>query len=538
MIRINQMKVPFQPGEIDLLPMILKTLKITEDQVLFYRIQKLSYDARKKPDIYAVYAVDVKIQHEERVLKKCKSKNIFATSKKKYHFPQRGEQVLSERPIIIGSGPAGLFCAYELALHGYRPLLLERGGDVDERTACVENFWKTGILDSNSNVQFGEGGAGTFSDGKLNTTIKDKDGRIQTLLELFVEHGAPEEVLYENKPHIGTDVLTNVVKNIRESIRKNGGEVRFHSEVTDVEIQNDTILSVTAQGQKIPASVVVLAIGHSARDTFSMLFEKGIPMEAKSFAVGLRIEHAQQMINENQYGRANCNGYPTADYKLTAKLPDGRGVYSFCMCPGGYVVNASSEPGRLAVNGMSYHDRAGGNANSAIVVTVSKEDYGDGHPLSGILFQQKLEEKAYAAAGGLVPVQRFEDYCKNIPSKEGSLCHPQIKGAYAPANLRPIFPEALAEAIEAGIRSFDKTIPGFAQKDVLLSGVESRTSSPVRITRNDSFQSSISGLYPCGEGAGYAGGITSAAIDGMKTAEMIAKTYGPFDEMCTPLRKI
>lgn len=548
MLRINQLKLQHNHTEKELYQAAAKALKTDISEIKELSIQKKSLDARKKPDIFAVYAVDVVLSQEERILKRCKNKNVTPIVRKTYCFPKAGTKELRHRPVIAGSGPAGLFCAYELALHGYRPILIERGAPVEERIRCVEEFWETGKLSPVTNVQFGEGGAGTFSDGKLNTMVKDKERRGQEILNIFRDHGAPEEICYLNKPHIGTDVLAKVVKSIREDIIAHGGEVRFYTQFVGFESDAEGALcSVTLKDTSTPegstetleTNLLILAIGHSARDTFAMLYEKGISMEAKSFAVGVRIEHPQALINQAQYGCTGPDaGLPAADYKLTEQLENGRGVYSFCMCPGGYVVNASSEEGRLAVNGMSYHDRAGKNANSAIVVTVSKEDYGDGTPLSGVEFQRRLEEAAYRAGNGCIPVQYFKDFCRNQPSSHAADQTPQMKGRYAFGDVRNIFPEEISSSIEQGIKAFDRRIHGFANDEAVLSGVESRTSSPIRITRNDKLTGSVDGLYPCGEGAGYAGGITSAAMDGMKIAEIIAKTYKPFDNPDVSLRKI
>lgn len=537
LIRIEQVKVPFHHTIKELPDAVCKQLRIQPGQLLFHKIIKKSIDARKKPLIYAVYTVDVKVQEENKVMHHCKNKNASIVKKHEYTFPANGTNILNNPPVIIGSGPAGLFCAYMLAKQGYKPILLERGGNIAERMAEVEHFWDTSTLDTASNVQFGEGGAGTFSDGKLNTMTKDKEGRGKKVLELFVEHGAPEEILYLNKPHIGTDILSDVVASIRRDIIRMGGDVRFHHQVVNMHIENDILSSLTVEatldGKKesyqLETTVAILAIGHSARDTFQMLYENHIPMESKSFAVGLRVEHPQEMINESQYGEQTKEVFPAADYKLTTQTENGRGVYSFCMCPGGYVVNSSSEEQSLCVNGMSYHDRAGENANSAIVVTVSKDDFESTDPLAGIAFQRALEEKAYAIGKGAIPVQCFKDFCDNKPTETLGQIYPQIKGAYALANVRSIFPEEINQAIEEGMKQFDRKIRGFAREDALLSGVESRTSSPIRITRNDIYESAVKGLYPCGEGAGYAGGITSAAIDGIKIAEIIAKTFRTFD---------
>lgn len=544
MIRISQLKLDIHHSEADLKAKIIKTLRIKEDALLSYTIKKQSIDARKKPTLYYVYAVDVILKNEsafQKRLKSLKSNNVQIQKEPvSYKIQASGTQALKHRPVIIGTGPAGLFCGYQLALLGYRPILLERGASVEERIQDVKKFWTDGILNPNSNVQFGEGGAGTFSDGKLNTLVHDSYGRNTRVLEIFVEQGAPKEILYQNKPHIGTDILAKIVKHMRECIIDNGGEVRFHSQVTEVlmdyvhEEPRLTALRiyhpVTKTEEILETDLAVLAIGHSARDTFSMLLDKGIPMEAKSFAVGVRMEHPQHMINDNQYGAAHSESLPPAAYKLTANLPNGRGVYTFCMCPGGYVVNASSEPGRLAVNGMSYHDRDGINANSAVIVTVTPDDYGTTGALAGMEFQRRLEEASYQAGGGRIPVQLFEDFCKNRPSIEAKDVEPQMKGAYCFSNVRQIFPEELAASLEEGIKAFDHKLPGYSRPDAIVSGVESRTSSPVRIPRDETMQSSLRGLYPCGEGAGYAGGITSAAIDGLKVAESIAKKYRIFDK--------
>lgn len=533
MIRIGQLKLQPDHTEKDLIQKLAKTLQISEKEIVNYQIKKQSIDARKKPDLKYVYTVDVTVQNEAQVLKKQKGNSVSLANEKPYIFHATGEAKMQNRPIIIGSGPAGMFCAYMLAGHGYRPILFERGASVEERTADVEAFWNTGKLKPNSNVQFGEGGAGTFSDGKLNTLVKDSFGRNKKVLEIFVENGAPEEILYINKPHIGTDILVNVVRNMREKIISWGGEVYFHSQFTDFELEDGRLKTITIVSDNrvhtYDAETLVLAIGHSARDTFSMLYEKGLPLTAKSFAVGVRVEHKQQTINDSQYGKDSPFHLPTAAYKVTANLENGRGVYSFCMCPGGYVVNASSEERHLAVNGMSYHARDGVNANSAIIVTVTPEDYGSEHPLAGMYFQRELEQKAYTIGNGAVPVQCFGDFCNNQPTKKIGKIIPQIKGAYVLANVREIFPKEIACSIELGIKSFDRQIQGFANADTILSGVESRTSSPIRIERNEQLQIENTGIYPCGEGAGYAGGITSAAMDGIKIAERLAQKFAPFD---------
>lgn len=533
MIRIGQLKLDPDHTEKAFVQKIAKTLRISEKEIRSFQIKKQSIDARKKPDLKYVYTVDVSVSNEQQILKKQKGNQVTLVNETPYVFQIIGTTPCKNRPIIVGSGPAGMFCAYMLAKHGYKPILFERGASVEERVSAIETFWETGKLNEQSNVQFGEGGAGTFSDGKLNTLVKDADGRNKKVLQTFVDNGAPEEILYINKPHIGTDILIDVVRNMRNKIIEWGGEVHFHSQFTDFEMEDDKLKSITIASNGIETQYetdnLVLAIGHSARDTFAMLYEKKLPIIAKPFAVGVRVEHKQQIINESQYGADCPYELPAASYKLTANLPNKRGVYSFCMCPGGYVVNASSENGHLAVNGMSYHARSGENANSAIIVTVTPEDFGSEHPLAGIQFQRELEKKAYRLGNGKVPVQCFGDYCKNQKTEKLGGVTPQIKGEYTFANLREIFPDELAKSIELGIKSFDKQIQGFSNNDTVLSGVESRTSSPIRITRNETLQIENSGIYPCGEGAGYAGGITSAAMDGIKVAERIAAIFAPFD---------
>lgn len=546
MITIQQLKLPPNHTPQDLREAVRKTLKLG-DQPFTYEIIRQSIDARRKPDIFYVYTVDVSCPSGEKgILKRIKSRQVSRTTRTVYRFPAPGTEPLSLPPVIVGCGPAGLFCGLMLARAGYRPILLERGQQVEQRQKTVEHFWQTGELNPESNVQFGEGGAGTFSDGKLNTLVKDPQGRIRFVLKTFVEAGADPDILYSYKPHVGTDVLSRVVKHIREEIISLGGQVFFDTRLTDLTDLEDgrwqLHLSVprenlgdaksaeradgNGRGERLlAAQAVILAIGHSARDTFRMLNERRFAMEAKSFAVGVRAEHPQRLIDEAMYGKNCPYSMPPAPYKVTHKLADGRGVYSFCMCPGGYVVNASSEPGRLAVNGMSYHDRAGENANSAIVVTVSPKDYGGSGPLAGMEFQRRLEERAYQAGDGKIPVQRFGDFCANVPSRRLGEVKPQMKGGWALANVREIFSEAVSRDIEEGIRSFERQIPGFSQEDALISGVESRTSSPVRILRDSGFEANFPGIYPCGEGAGYAGGITSAAMDGMRVAEAVASKF-------------
>lgn len=526
MIRIQQLKL--NPGHTkeELLQKVCKLLRCRQEFIKDYNIVKQSIDARKKNDLKFIYTIDVTIDKEMEVFKKVNDKNIRLADIKNYIFPRTGTKKLKKRPIIIGSGPAGLFCGLLLAQNGFEPIILERGECVEDRIHSVDEFWRTGKLNTSSNVQFGEGGAGTFSDGKLNTLVKDSSGRNKKVLDIFVEAGAPKEITYMNKPHIGTDILAKVVKNIREQIISYGGEVRFLSQVTDIQIENEAVKKVIVNHQEeLDTDVVVLAIGHSARDTFEVLMTKNINMYAKAFAVGVRIQHPQKMINESQYGVKNPLQLPNAEYKLAKTLENKRGVYSFCMCPGGYVVNASSEENRLAVNGMSYSKRDGENANSAIIVSVTPDDFQSDSPLAGLKFQRHLEEKAYQVGQGAVPIQLYKDFKDNNVSTTLGKVKPQIKGAYRLSNLRNIFPEFISQSLIQGIDQFENMIQGFSREDAILAGVESRTSSPVRITRDETLECNIKGIYPCGEGAGYAGGITSAAMDGIKVAEAIAKQY-------------
>ena len=532
MIRISQIKLPVEHDGLALLQAAARELKTSSDKIENLTIQKKSIDARKKPISY-VYTVDVKLKGEEKLLKKLHNRNVARVEKKRYQFPEPGSEKLEHRPVIVGTGPAGLFCGLMLARAGYRPILLERGEAARKRKETVDRFWNGGALAPNSNVQFGEGGAGTFSDGKLNTLVKDPAGRGRLVLQTFVQAGAPEEILYWNKPHLGTDVLISVVEHIRKEIESLGGEVRFGTQLTDIDIRDGRVRGVYTKCNDVPkqeaayleTEVLVLAIGHSARDTFAMLKDRAVPMERKAFAVGVRIEHPQDMINVSQYGEGYPKALPTAAYKVTRKVSSDRGVYSFCMCPGGYVVNASSEEGGLAVNGRSYQARDSRNANSAMIVTVRPEDFGGDDLLSGVEFQRRLERAAYQAGGGKVPVQLLGDFRQHTVSTALGEVEPCMKGAWTFGDVRSIFPAQLSAALEEGIEGSEHLIPGFTRADAVLSGVESRTSSPVRILRGENQESTVQGLYPCGEGAGYAGGITSAAMDGVKTAEAIVGRY-------------
>lgn len=515
---------------------ILKLLKISSKDLKSFSIIRRSLDARKKPTLFYSYIIDVEVSNEVQLLQKNKFKNVSAIDTAEYRFPElpfKGTSKNSSRPVIVGLGPAGLFCGYYLAKQGLNPIILERGKPVEQRLKDVEDFWNSGVLNTESNVQFGEGGAGTFSDGKLNTLVKDKYGRNKEVLKVFVENGAPEKIIYDQKPHIGTDVLIDVVRNIRNKMLSLGAEIHYETKMTDI-LQNSGIITgvKTNDGRMFPTNTVVLAIGHSARDTFRMCHERNIPMEPKSFAVGFRVEHPQELINIQQYGENYPDCIPTAAYKVTAKSDNGRGVYSFCMCPGGYVVNASSEEGHLAINGMSYSKRDGKNANSAIIISVNPEDFSGQGPLSGVEFQRQIEKKAYEIGNGKIPIQYYKDF-KGSPEHNGTIPQgftPSIKGNYQFADVNQILPTQLNSSFIQGMEHFHKIIPGFADDYALVSGIESRTSSPLRILRDESGQStSLKGLYPCGEGAGYAGGITSAAMDGLYVAERIVINHNSIE---------
>lgn len=528
MIRITQLKLPVEHKPEQLKKKIAKTLRCGED-TFTYEIVRQSLDARHKEEKKFVYTVDVKTEAENKIMHKVHNNNIMLIKKKPYQFPQSGTEKLKHAPIVVGSGPAGLFCAWYLARAGYRPLVLERGQEAQKRKETVDRFWKDGVLDPESNVQFGEGGAGTFSDGKLNTLVKDPNGRNHEVLKRFVEAGAPEEIVYQQKPHLGTDVLIGIVETMRHQIEEMGGSFRFETKMTDLCIEDGHLTAVEVNGEeKIPAEACVLALGHSARDTFAMLHKRNVYMEPKSFAVGLRMEHPQKMINFDLYGEEENEFLGAASYKVTHTCENGRGVYSFCMCPGGYVVNASSEPGMLAVNGMSYQARDSKNANSALIVTVSPDDFPKEGPLGGIAFQRNLEKAAWELGKGKIPVQLFGDFKAHRASTVFGEVQPQMKGKYVLADVRSILPKTIGDSIEEGVLAFGKKLKGFDREDALLSGVESRTSSPVRIVRSREGLSNIEGIYPCGEGAGYAGGITSAAMDGIKAAEFICEKFRNF----------
>ncbi|MEW9124454.1 MAG: NAD(P)/FAD-dependent oxidoreductase [Thermotaleaceae bacterium] len=529
MIRVNEVKLSIDEDMEKITEKLIKKLKIQPQELLSYEIFKESIDARKGDTIQFVYTVDVQVKNETQVLKK--NRGLQKTPCLEYIEIPSGGEAMDHRPVVIGTGPAGIFAALLLAQRGYKPLVFERGKDVEARSKDVEAFWKTGVFRSESNVQFGEGGAGTFSDGKLTTRIKDI--RVRKILKEFVEAGAPEEIIYSFKPHIGTDILKKVVKNIREKIESLGGEIHFESKITDLRIENKKIIGVEVNGEKwIKTDNVILAIGHSARDTYAMLYERGVYLRQKPFSIGVRIEHPQSIINESQYGKyASHPRLGAADYRLTYQSTKGRAVYTFCMCPGGMVVGASSEEGMVVTNGMSEYARDKENANSALLVQVNTEDFGGKHPLQGVEFQRKWERAAFELGGRNyhAPVQKVGDFISGKPSKNIGTVKPSYLPGVQPTDLQDCLPKFVIDSMKEAIPHFDKKIKGFALEDALMTGVETRSSAPVRIERHQETMESIgaAGLYPIGEGGGYAGGIVSAAVDGLKAAEKVIGKYGP-----------
>ena len=520
MIRIRDIALPPEHNAHQLQFEAAQLLRVSNSKVRNLRIVRRSVDARKKPDVKIIYTIDVTVDgNESRILRAsgCKRASIAPVSY--YKAPKPGPAP-EKRPVVVGFGPAGMFAALILAMAGQKPLVLERGEDAQSRHEKVERFFATGQLDTRSNVQFGEGGAGTFSDGKLNTGVNNP--RIGWILEQFVKAGAREEILYDAKPHVGTDVLLTVVQNIRKRIIKLGGEVRFNSQIVNIRREDDRLTGLElADGTVIDCDTAVFAIGHSARDTFEMLHREHVPMEPKSFAMGVRIEHKQTTIDEAQYGALNTV-LPPADYKLVQHLDDGS-VYTFCMCPGGYVVAAASEEGRVVTNGMSYADRDGENANAALLVTVNPAEFGGEGPLAGMYWQRAIEEAAFRAGGGdyRAPAQTVGDFLAGRPSTGAGAVEPTYRPGVTWCNLHDVLPERIARSLKEALPKLDGSLKGYASPDAVLTAPETRSSSPVRILRDDSRQSAIRGLYPCGEGAGYAGGIMSAAIDGIMTAEAI-----------------
>ncbi|KZL93232.1 NAD(P)/FAD-dependent oxidoreductase [Clostridium magnum] len=530
-IRVNNIAMNIEEDMSTLKNKVSKKLKISIEDIKEFKILKESIDARKKDNIKFNYAVEVICDNEEKIVKRSNDKDVKLEDAVIEEF-KLGNKKMKHRPIIVGMGPAGMFAGLLMAQKGYRPLIIERGEKVEDRTETVNRFWSTGELNLESNVQFGEGGAGTFSDGKLTTRIKDN--RCDFVLEEFVNSGAPSEIIYSGKPHIGTDILKNVVKNIRQRIIDLGGEIRFNSRFEDIVIKDNYIKSVVVNGEEIPCDNLILAIGHSSRDTYEMLYKRGVFMAPKAFAIGVRVEHSQNMINTNQYGKyANHPRLKAADYRLSyTTQATGRAVYSFCMCPGGEVVAAASEEGMLVTNGMSYYDRDKDNANAAIVVTVGEDDFEGNTPLKGMEFQRYYEKLAYTVGGGgyKAPIQLVGDFLEDRTTTRLGAIKPTYNPGYEFKDLKECLPRYVTQSLKEGLINFDRKIKGFATSDAVLTGIETRTSAPVKITRNENLQSiNVKGLYPSGEGAGFAGGIISAAVDGIKSAESIMKEYCPLD---------
>jgi uncharacterized protein len=536
MLRLNELKLPLDHSQADLRTAILVRLGVHDDALLGFTVYKRSYDARKRSAIVLIYALDIEVRDEAAILARLQhDAHLMVAPDTSYRFVAGGAQAQghdsNERPIVVGTGPCGLFAALILAQMGLRPLILERGKVVRERTVDTFGFWRKRELNPESNVQFGEGGAGTFSDGKLYSQIKDPKHLGRKVLTEFVKAGAPEEILYVSKPHIGTFRLVKMVEQMRANIIEMGGEFRFQSKVTDIVIEQSggqgQVRAVTLDsGEQIATRHLVLAIGHSARDTFEMLHRRGVYIEAKPFSIGFRVEHPQSLIDTCRFGPNAGNPIlGAADYKLVHHASNGRSVYSFCMCPGGTVVAAASEPGRVVTNGMSQYSRNERNANSAIVVGITPLDY-PGHPLAGIALQRRLEEGAFALGGGNydAPGQLMGDFVKGRASTDFGSVIPSFKPAVHLTDLGTALPDYAIVAMREAFPAFDKQIKGYYKEDALLTGVETRTSSPIRIKRRDDDLQSLNtrGLFPAGEGAGYAGGILSAAVDGIKVAEAVA----------------
>ncbi|WP_020683161.1 NAD(P)/FAD-dependent oxidoreductase [Marinobacterium rhizophilum] len=527
MIRLTNIKLPLDHDEAALKNAILATLEITAAQLLGFEIHRRGYDARKKSQIELIYTLDVQTSQDAALLKKFAGHQLIKpTPDMTYKFVAQAPVPLAERPVVIGFGPCGLLAGLLLAQMGYRPIILERGKEVRERTKDTFGFWRKKVLNTESNVQFGEGGAGTFSDGKLYSQVKDPKHYSRKVLSEFVAAGAPEEIMFVSKPHIGTFRLVSMVEKMRALIIELGGEIRFSARVDDLHIEDGQITGLTlASGEQIKSKHIALAVGHSARDTFQMLYDKNVYMEAKPFSVGFRIEHQQSMIDEARFG-ANAGNeiLGAADYKLVHHCKNGRSVYSFCMCPGGTVVAATSEENRVVTNGMSQYSRNERNANSAVVVGIEPSDY-PGHPLAGVEFQRQLESLAFELGGANydAPAQKVGDFLKGRSSEQLGTVEPSFKPGIKLTDLSQALPDFCIEAIREAIPAFNRKIRGFALEDAILTGVETRTSSPVNIKRGDDLQSlNTRGLYPAGEGAGYAGGIMSAAIDGIRIAEAMA----------------
>ena len=522
MINVRQIKIAVTDDKVEnIYSKIYQKIHLKKEDIKSLKIFKKSLDARNKDNIYYVYELMIEAINETKYLK---YKDVYPTFDLTYKMPLAGSIQLLKRPVIVGSGPSGLFAAYILALKGFKPLIIERGKPVEKRLKDVELFWQTGKLNDNSNVSFGEGGAGTFSDGKLNTCINDENNRIRKVFTTFIECGANEDILYDYKPHIGTDILSNVIKNLRNKIIDLGGTFLYNSCLTNIIFENNKVTKIMINNQDtIDTDILILAIGNAARDTYKLLYNLGLNMTSKNFAVGLRVVHPQALIDKAQYGLKYSKLLSPATYKLTYHSSNNKGVYSFCMCPGGYVVNSSSIKNHLAINGMSYYKRDSGYANSAIIATVSKEDFGN-NVLDGIAYQERLEKKAYELGQGSIPIQTLKDFYNNtILDKIEDISF--IKGSYTYANLNELFSKEITLSIKEALNSFAYKINDFNNPNTILCGVETRTSSPVRICRDENFEANIKGIYPCGEGAGYAGGITSSAVDGIKVAEAIVSKY-------------
>ena len=517
MILLNNINLPLKTDFSSLKPIVAKELKTDIQYIKSASLYKKSVDARQRDKVHFCCSFLVEASGEDRLI--ARSKKAQRYNERKYTF-KKVDFCPEHRPVIVGFGPAGMFAALTLAIAGLKPIVLERGADADTRKNDVESFLAGGKLNENSNVQFGEGGAGTFSDGKLNTGIKDI--RCRTVLEKLYEFGAPKHILTDAKPHIGTDILIDVVKNLRCKVEELGGEVRFNCKLDRIITPNGKVTAVIANGEEIKCDNIILACGHSARDTFAMLKEIGIEIERKPFAMGVRIEHLQSDIDRALYGKyAGHPALSAADYKLAVHLKNGRGVYTFCMCPGGEVINASSEENMLAINGMSNSRRDGQNANSALLVNVDPTDFEGDDVLAGCELQRKIEQKAYNIASGAVPTVTLGEFLYGRPDTTEKV-KPTVKPNTVNADFYDIFPRFIVDSLKEGIPLFDKKLPGFADSAAILSAPETRSSSPIRILRNENGQSvNTEGLFPCGEGAGYAGGIMSAAVDGIRTAEAL-----------------
>ena len=523
MIRVCQIKVSIlNNSEESLINKLTKILRVNKEDIISYEIDKRSLDSRDKNNILYVYNLDVNVKDEDKVLSRIDDINVRKVTETKYEFNVTGEEIISSRPVIVGAGPAGLTLGYILSKYGYKPIIIEKGKKVEERKEDVNRFWEEDILDESSNVQYGEGGAGTFSDGKLNTLVKDKYGRNKYVFDLLVSMGAPKEIIYDSKPHVGTDNLEKIVVNLRNEIINRGGEFMYSTSLEDITVDNNRLTKIITNKGEIETNYLFLCVGNSARDTFKMLYENGLNMKSKPFAVGIRIMHDREYIDKINHGKY-FDKLPPSTYKLTYNNED-RSVYSFCMCPGGYVVNASSEKEKLVVNGMSNYLRDSKTSNSAIVVSVTPNDYG--HDLfDGVNFQRELENKAYNLCNGKIPIQRYIDFKNNKPSEVIGSITPETKGKYSLSNVRSIFPDFIVNSLIEGIDSFDNKIEGFNMDDALICAVETRTSSPVTILRDENFESNIKGIYPVGEGAGYSGGITTSMMDALKVAEGFASRY-------------